>query len=36
MKNKIFSIAMILMLTASLAIAQRPGGQRTAFGVWEV
>lgn len=33
MKNKIFSVAMILMLTASLAIAQRPGGQRTAFGV---
>jgi hypothetical protein len=33
MKNKIFSIAMILMLTASLAMAQRPGGQRTAFGV---
>ncbi|MBW6498691.1 MAG: PorT family protein [Bacteroidales bacterium] len=33
MKNKIFSIAIILMLTASMAIAQRPGGQRTAFGV---
>lgn len=33
MKNKFLSIAIILMLTASLAIAQRPGGQRTAFGV---
>jgi hypothetical protein len=33
MKNKIFSIAIILMLTASLAIAQGPGGQGTAFGV---
>ncbi len=36
MKNKIFSIAsiaIILMLTASLAMAQSPGGQRTAFGV---
>lgn len=33
MKNKFLSIAIILMLTASLAIAQRPVGQRTAFGV---
>ena len=33
MKNKIFSIAMILMLTASLTMAQRPAAQRTAFGV---
>ncbi len=33
MKNKIFSIAMILMLTASMAIAQRPGAQKTAFGI---
>lgn len=32
MKNKFFSIAMILMLSASLALAQVPSGQRTAFG----
>ncbi len=30
---EIFSIAMILMLTASLGLAQIPVGQRTAFGV---
>jgi hypothetical protein len=33
MKNKFFLFAMVLMLTASLALAQRPAGQRTAFGV---
>ena len=33
MKNKILPIAMILMLTVSLAVAQVPGGQRTAFGI---
>lgn len=33
MKNKIFSIAMILMLSVSLAMAQRPASQRTAFGI---
>ncbi len=33
MKNKILPIAMILMLTVSLAGAQIPAGQGTAFGV---
>lgn len=33
MKNKFYSIAIVLILTASFAVAQRPAGQRTAFGV---
>ncbi len=33
MKNKFFSIAIILTLTASFAMAQMPANPRTAFGV---
>lgn len=33
MKNKIFSLALIFLLSASLALAQIPARQRTAFGV---
>jgi len=33
MKNKILPIAMILMLTVSLAMAQMPAPQRTSFGI---